>query len=296
MKSMIQLKQRAPIFLVITMLVCVAIPQSVHAVQPPPDGGYPGFNTAEGQNALFSLHTGGANTAIGWYALFSITDGTSNTGVGAGTLVLNTGDSNTATGTGALLLNSTGEANTGTGALVLLNNKTGTENSALGSNALTNNITGSFNTAIGASALESNIDGDDNVAVGAAAGADVMGGGNVYIGAGVRGLAGESNHTYIRNINTTNLANDPDILLVVVDSNTGLLGSISLPPRDLLKDHNRVEEQQASIAELKAIIAQQQEGMEALTVQLKEQAAQIQKVSAQLEVNKPAPQTVLNSQ
>jgi hypothetical protein len=34
--------------------------------------------------------------------------------------------------------------------------------------------------------------------------------------------------------------------------------------------------------------------MEVLTAQLKEQAAQIQKVSAQLEVNKPAPQTVAN--
>jgi hypothetical protein len=256
----------------------LALCPMAHAVQPPPDGGYPGFNTAEGQNALFSLHTGGANTGVGWYALFSVTDGSSNTAVGAGTLVLNTGNSNTATGTGALLLNSTGEANTGTGALVLANNKTGSENSALGSNALTNNISGSFNTAIGASALQSNIGGDDNVAVGVDAGADVMGSGNVYIGRGVRGVAGESNHTYIRNINTTNLANDPDILLVVVDSNTRLLGTISLPPRDLLKDHNRVEEQQASIAELKAIIAQQQEGMEALTAQLKEQAAQIQRL------------------
>ena len=41
-----------------------------------------------------------------------------------------------------------------------------------------------------------------------------------------------------------------------------------------------------------AIIAQQQKGMEALTAQLKEQAAQIQKVSAQLEVSKPAPKVV----
>jgi hypothetical protein len=34
----------------------------------------------------------------------------------------------------------------------------------------------------------------------------------------------------------------------------------------------------------------------ALTATVKEQAAQIQKVSAQLEVSKPAPQTVLNNQ
>ena len=40
-----------------------ALPSS-QAVMPPPDGGYPGFNTAEGQNALFSLATGVANTGL----------------------------------------------------------------------------------------------------------------------------------------------------------------------------------------------------------------------------------------
>ena len=63
---------------------------------------------------------------------------------------------------------------------------------------------------------------------------------------------------------------------------------------EFLKEHKKVEEQQASITELKSTVAQQQKGMETLTAQLKEQAAQIQKVSAQLEVNKPAPQVVAN--
>jgi septal ring factor EnvC (AmiA/AmiB activator) len=70
-----------------------------------------------------------------------------------------------------------------------------------------------------------------------------------------------------------------------------------------LKEHQKVEqqqatiaEQQASIAELKSTVAQQQKGMEVLTAQLKEQGAQIQKVSAQLELSKSAPQTVLNNQ
>ena len=62
------------------------------AVVPPPDGGYPGFNTAEGQKALFSLTTGVANTAIGWFSLFSNTDGSFNTGVGTGTLLFNVGN------------------------------------------------------------------------------------------------------------------------------------------------------------------------------------------------------------
>ncbi|PYS38884.1 MAG: hypothetical protein DMF71_16095, partial [Acidobacteria bacterium] len=63
---------------------------------------------------------------------------------------------------------------------------------------------------------------------------------------------------------------------------------------EFLKEHKKVEQQQASISELKSTVAQQQTGIEVLTAQLKEQAAQIQKVSAQLEVNKPAPQVVVN--
>jgi len=46
--------------------------------------------------------------------------------------------------------------------------------------------------------------------------------------------------------------------------------------------------------EFAATVAQQQKEIQALTGQLKEQAAQIQKVSAQLELSKAAPQTVLN--
>src|SRR5439155_13717984 len=60
------------------------------------------------------------------------------------------------------------------------------------------------------------------------------------------------------------------------------------------EQQKKIEEQQASIAELKSTVAQQQKGMEVLTAQLREQATQIQKVSAQLEVSKPAPQVVTN--
>ena len=56
---------------------------------------------------------------------------------------------------------------------------------------------------------------------------------------------------------------------------------------EFLKEHKKVEEQQASIGQLKS-------EMQTMVAQLKEQAAQIQKVSAQLEVNKPAAQTVAN--
>jgi len=60
---------------------------------------------------------------------------------------------------------------------------------------------------------------------------------------------------------------------------------------EFLKEHRKVEEQEAMITQLKkdfrATVAQ-------LTTRLDEQAAQIQKVSAQLEASKPAPQVVNN--
>jgi septal ring factor EnvC (AmiA/AmiB activator) len=65
---------------------------------------------------------------------------------------------------------------------------------------------------------------------------------------------------------------------------------------EFLKEHRKVEEQQDTIAQLKAADAKQEEKISALTELVKAQAAQIQKVSAQLEVNKPAPQMVVNDQ
>ena len=64
---------------------------------------------------------------------------------------------------------------------------------------------------------------------------------------------------------------------------------------EFLKEHNRVEAQQEAIAELNSTVAQQRKGMEVLTAQLKEQAAQIQKVSAQIQMNKPAPQVAADT-
>ena len=106
------------------ILLCLRFLPQAQAVVPPPDGGYPNFTTAEGQNALFSLTTGAANTAVGWFSLKSVTTGSFNTGVGAGTLVLNNGAENTAIGTAALLLN-TATGNTAVGSRALLNNTTG---------------------------------------------------------------------------------------------------------------------------------------------------------------------------
>jgi hypothetical protein len=58
---------------------------------------------------------------------------------------------------------------------------------------------------------------------------------------------------------------------------------------EFLKEHKTVHEQGVTIAELKKEIA-------ALTAAVKEQATQIQKMSAQIKISRPAPQVVLNSQ
>jgi hypothetical protein len=152
------------------VLGCFALLPTAQAVlpPPPPDGGYPGFNTAEGQNALFSLTTGVANTAVGWFSLKSNAEGSLNTGVGAATLLLNTAGENTATGAAALLSNTTGTQNTANGAFALFSNTTDSFNTATGYEALRSNTGngGHNNVANGYEALRSNTTGRRNVAVG----------------------------------------------------------------------------------------------------------------------------------
>ena len=200
-------------------LGCLTL-QRTQAVNPPPDGGYPGGNTAEGQSALLSRTTGLYNTGIGIYSLLSLTGGNFCTGVGAGTLLSNTSSSNTATGAGALLSNTTGTANAATGTFslfsntegsfnaavgdnALFSNTTGIENTANGYQALNHNTTGSENTASGFAALFNNTTGGLNTAYGSRAGLSITGDGNVCIGAAVSGVPGENDTTWIRNINTT---------------------------------------------------------------------------------------------
>ena len=120
------------LILIILALTCFGILPTTQAVVPPPDGGYPGGNTAEGQSALLNLTSGGFNSAVGWLSLRNLTTGNFNTAVGAGTLALNTAEENTATGTGALLFNTTGFQNTANGAFALFNNNNGAFNIAIG--------------------------------------------------------------------------------------------------------------------------------------------------------------------
>jgi hypothetical protein len=148
-----------------------------------PQVALPGFNTADGDHALFNVTTGSANSAFGWYALFADTDGSFNTGLGAAALALNNGNQNTAVGTAALLFNTTGSNNTAVGVLALENNDGGSNNTAVGTSALVDNTTGVENTAVGSSALP-NSTASDNTAVGLFALLNTVdGGSNTAVGA-----------------------------------------------------------------------------------------------------------------
>ena len=154
------------LLLISLVVACLAIPPSAQAVLPPPDGGYAGFNTAEGTTALFNLTTGVANTAVGWFSLQSNTTGSFNTANGAFALQNNTtGSFNAATGRVALLSNTIGNANTADGEGALLHNTSGYNNTGTGANALFDNTTGFGNIALGGNAGNL-ITGDNNIAIG----------------------------------------------------------------------------------------------------------------------------------
>jgi len=223
------------LILIPLILMCAALLPEAVAVTPAPDGGYPGFNTAEGDGALQSLTSGASNTAVGFDALFSDTAGSNNTATGIGALGSNTsGSDNTAIGFGALLFNTTGPNNTAIGFQALFVNNTGFENAAIGSRALFanttgfhntadgffalsrnttgnhntangdealgGNTTGNFNTTDGAHSLESNTIGSGNTALGFGAGDNVTTANNVIcIGAGING-ANVSNSCFIGSV------------------------------------------------------------------------------------------------
>jgi len=151
---------------IIFALGCFAVSPSpkAFAVTPAPDGGYPGNNTAEGTQALFTLTTGISNTALGFQALRGNSVGSFNTAHGANAVEDNRGAQNTGTGYKALSGNITGSYNTATGYNALIAN--GNNNTAVGLSALIGNRTGTENTAVGVSALADSHKANQNTAVG----------------------------------------------------------------------------------------------------------------------------------
>ena len=211
------------------VLICLAFSPSARAqLSPAPDGDYPNANTAEGEDALFSLSTGNHNTALGFNALYSNNGGVYNTATGAyalysntigsdnaatgsqalysnitgnhntangySALYSNTASNNTAAGSEALLFNTTGNSNTANGAFALIFNKTGSNNTATGSQALQSN-TGSNNTATGSLALVHNTTGSGNTAMGLRALLNSTGSNNIGLGfnAGINLTTGSGN-------------------------------------------------------------------------------------------------------
>ena len=352
------LRSQSLLILIAFTLMAFVLVQRTQAVNPPPDGGYPGGNTAEGQGALLNLTSGTFNTAVGLFSLRSNTQNMFNTAIGAGALFANTANDNTATGAGALLSNTTGTDNTANGSLALLNNTTGTENAAFGASALLNSTTGGGNTAVGFSALVNNTTGVTNTAVGFNAGFGITTADNVIvIGTNVAGqnldhscFIGEifgatsssgtavfinsdgrlgtttssqrfkeaiepmaqSSETlfalkpvrfhYKKEIDPTRtsqfglVAEDvekADPALVVRDKE-GKPYSVrydqvnAMLLNEFLKEHRKVEEQSREILEQRATITELKKGMATVVAELKEQASQIQKVSAQLATASPS--------
>jgi hypothetical protein len=316
-----------PSFLIVLILALAGVIAPVaQAVNPAPDGGYPGGNTAEGQKALSSLTTGGFNAAVGYFSLFANTTGSFNTAVGAGALDLNTGGNNTAVGAAALLLNTTGA-----------------NNAATGTGALSSNTTGNANTAYGIAALGNNTTGNVNIGLGEGAGTNVIMANNV-ICIGAAG-ADASNTTWISNVYAATTLSGTTLPVVVSDG--GQLGTASssqrfkkeIKPMDKASDailslrpvtfHYKTDTkgtpQFGLIAEEvakvnPALVIPDKEGkpytvrydavnamllneflkehseVQELKKQIAALTAGLQKVSAQLEVSKAAPQTVLNDQ
>ena len=316
-------KQKAILIAILPVLACFAfLPRAQGQLSPPPDGCFPNFTTAEGCDALSSLTTGAGNTGLGWRSLFLDTTGSFNTGVGGGALSLNNADSNTAVGAAALLLNTTGtqntavgtdtlvfndsgDANTGMGYFSLMDNTTGGSNTAIGSEALTANTTGSNNTAIGNSALQSNLTNTDHVAIGSGAGSGITSvDNNIIIGhhSGVHSVFGqESDRCFIDNIFGAPVS-AATAATVMVDSD-GRLGTVTAdgPERSGSSPKGikpRAIPEQAlldrTVKSLRATVTQQQKQIEMLTLQLKENAAQIQKANAQLEMKKSTAKVVAN--
>ena len=172
MHPLIEFKKTIALSIIIPLLACIAFTQTVRAVNPAPDGGYgpPAYgtgNTAEGEDALLNLTSGGNfNTATGYRTLHNNTTGNFNTAIGAGALFNNTADENTAMGAGALSNNTTGTFNTAVGEAALFYNTAGGINTGVGNGALESNTTGHHNTASGVSALGSNTTGGFNTASG----------------------------------------------------------------------------------------------------------------------------------
>jgi len=259
-------------------------------------GGGEGGNTAVGSQALLNNASGVGNTAIGWFPLLNNTDGSNNTAVGAAALAGNTGSSNTALGTNAGNALTTGvnnidigdsvvgmadESNTirigGSQTACLIAGISGT---AVVGDTVVVDANGQLGTATSSARFKKEIKPMDKTSEAILALKPVS---FQYKsdskGTPQFGLIAEE----VVKVNPALVVRDRkgEIYSVRYDAVNAMLLN------EFLKEHRKNQEQEQTIAELKS-------GMTALATTVKEQAAQIQKVSAQLEASKPTPQVVNN--
>jgi hypothetical protein len=244
-----------------------------------------GFNVAVGFEALDEVTTGGQNTAVGDEALGSLVTGTTNTAVGDLAGFNHTGSDSGNIDIGAFVFGVSGESFT-----TRIGNIYSTIQPAVGVNPdfVTINSTGRLGRAnISSRRYKHEIKPMDKASE------------KLYA---LKPVSFRYNKEYdaTQTIAFGLIAEDvaevyPDL---VGRNERGQPESVryeqinAMLLNEFLKEHKKVEEQQASIADLKSTVALQQKEMQVLTAQLKEQAGQIQKVSAQLETLRSVPQTV----
>jgi hypothetical protein len=276
-------------------------------------------NTANGAQALTSNTTGAENTANGYNALYSNTIGRDNTANGDRALASNTtGNSNTAIGERALVQNTIGRLNTANGVEALFANTTGNGNTTLGY-AAGSAITNASNViCIGWNVVGENV--DNSCFIGNIFGATSSGGTAVHIDSAGRLGTITSSRRFKEEIKPMERASEalfalkpvtfrykkgidpqaiPQFGLVaedveavnpdlVVRDKEGKPYSVrydqvnAMLLNEFLKEHKVFVEEHRTVQELKKEVA--------------ELTAGLQKVSAQLEASKPAPQVVLNNQ
>ncbi|HTG26980.1 MAG TPA: tail fiber domain-containing protein [Methylomirabilota bacterium] len=283
-------------------------------------------NTAEGFQALVNNTTGFGNTATGWRALFQNATGFHNTADGFSALLRNTtGNHNTANGDEALGSNTTGNFNTTDGAHSLENSTTGSGNTALGFGAGDNVTTANNVICIGSGVEGANV--SNSCYIGSVFGQTSSGGTAVFINSSgklgtitssrrfkeeIKPMAQASEalfalkpviFRYKKEIEPQKIpqfglvaedveAVNPDLVIRDADGKAYTVRYDAVNAmllNEFLKEHRTVQEQKATIAQLKQNFAEQQRQIETLT-------AGLQKVSAQLEVSKPAPHMVLSNQ
>jgi Chaperone of endosialidase len=265
-------------------------------------------NTATGTGALLSNTTGGANTANGAFALITNTTGFSNNAFGDSALAFNTmGSRNTAIGHSALLNSTTGTRNTAIGDSALFSNSTGDSNIALGVNA--GSVLKTANHVICIGSDGANV--SNSCFIGQIFGATSSGGASVLINSNGRLGTMTSSARFKEDINPMNHASDALYALKPVTfrykkdidpqgvSQFGLVAEDveKVNPDLIVRDKNgkpySVRYDQVNAMLLNEFLKEHRDVQE-LKKQVATLTAGLQKVSAQLEASKPAPQLANN--